>query len=459
MSHVPTKRIPAGFRSPLSLTGLPRADVLLALSGGADSVCLLSCLLEDAKRRGYRVLAAHVHHGIRGAEADADEAFCRALCQGLDVPFFCHRADVPALARKRGQNLEECARDTRYEFFRELMEKENLAILATAHHADDQLETLLLHLARGTSGDGLCGIRPVRPFGNGFLTRPLLEISRAEILDYCKEMALPFVTDSTNADTSYARNRLRADVSPVLHDLNPRLSEAVTRLCADLSRDADFFKNQTEEFLSRYGTQDGIELEALKAAHPALASRVICQEFLEASGGIALSHHQVEAILALLMSSDPYASYDLPAHLCASKREGRLVFGKRQKNEDAPCYEQILHEGFNVLSHTGFEIFMSPSLCPKNIYKNSIRMCLFADTIKGKIYVRPRRAGDVILCGGMHKDVRKLMSAKRVPLALRKSLPLLCDEDGILAIPSVAIRDGARAKDGTQNTVVIEIKL
>lgn len=456
MSHVPVKTL-SGFRSPLLLSPV-RGDVLLALSGGADSIALLHCLMLDAKAKGYRLACAHVHHGIRAEEADADERFCKEICERLGVEYFCLRANVPALAHERGQNLEDCARCVRYEYFEELMSKEGFAILATAHHANDQLETLLLHATRGASTDGLVGIRPSRPVCHGHLVRPLLGATRAEILAFCKENGLSFVTDSTNADISLARNRLRAEVVPVLEKINPRVALAATRLCDDLSRDADFLSGLADTFLREHQTNEGIALSALADAHPSISTRAIARAFLAASGGVALSHHQVEAILSVVTSADPNASYDLPQGLCATKAEGHLRFVAQKKNgvESTP-YEQPLHKGFNVISHTGVEIFIGRSQSGKNVYKNSTRTYLDPAIIKGTLSVRSRRAGDVILQGGMHKDVRKLISAHRVPLDMRDTLPIICDEDGILLIPTVALRDGAKAK--SDDALVIEIKL
>ncbi len=454
MSHAPTKFL-SGFRSPLLLCPV-RGDVLLALSGGADSLALLHCLVRDARAKGYRLAAAHVHHGIRAEEADADERFCKEICEELGVEYFCLRADVPALARERGQNLEDCARCVRYEYFEELMQKEGFAILATAHHANDQLETLLLHATRGASTDGLVGIRPSRPIAYGHLVRPLLNATRAEILAFCEENSLNFVTDSTNADTAYARNRLRADVVPVLEKINPRVALAATRLCDDLARDADFLSELADTFLREHQTNEGIALSALTDAHPSISTRAIARAFLNVSGGVALSHHQVDAILALVASSDVHASYDLPEGLCAVKEEGYLRFVAQKKNSvESRPYEQTLHKGVNVISHIGAEIFIGRSQDGKNVYKNSTRTYLDPAIIKGSLTARSRRAGDVILQGGMHKDVRKLLSAHHVPLEMRDTLPIICDEDGILLIPGITLRDGAKAK--SDDALVVEI--
>jgi tRNA(Ile)-lysidine synthase len=343
--------------------------------------------------------------------------------------------------------IEECAREERYRIFEELMQKEGFPILVTAHHADDNLETLLLHMTRGASADGLCGIRPVRPFGTGHLVRPMLSCQKADILEFCEDYDLPYVTDSTNADTAYARNRLRAEVTPVLRTLNPRVATATVRLCADAARDADCLGALAEELLRSHMTEDGIALSALQNAHEAIASRALCSAFLARSGGVSLSHVHVDALLALVRAATPHASCDLPMHLCAVVEGGRLRFDRRRNAFPLVSpYEQELFEGVNVISQTNFEIFIGDSQTPKNVYKNSIRLYINPATIEGRLMARNRRSGDAILCGGKHKDVRRLFSAHALPLALRQSFPILCDDNGILAVPSVAVRDGSAPK-------------
>jgi tRNA(Ile)-lysidine synthase len=214
----------------------PNAPVLLAFSGGADSVALLDMLMKE-QSKDATILLAHVNHGIRGEEALRDRAFCEKIAheRGLEIAIL--DADVPALAKEKGQSIEEAARGARYAFFADLMKERNIPLLLTAHHADDHLETILFRIARGTGLSGLGGIAPIRPFATGHLVRPLLGFTKQEILQYCKENALAFVTDSTNADTTYARNKIRAEVLPVLESLYSDVSHRAVRMSAELSED------------------------------------------------------------------------------------------------------------------------------------------------------------------------------------------------------------------------------
>ena len=204
----------------------PGEAVLVALSGGADSTALLRALL----LLGYPVRAFHLNHCLRGAEAERDEAFCRSLCARLQVPLTVSRADIRAESVQRGESIETAARHIRYE---RLFAAAGEGRIATAHTADDSVETVLFHLARGTGPEGLTGIPPVR----GQLVRPLIETTRADVEDFLRQLGQDYVTDSTNADDRYTRNRIRHAVIPVLREINPALPDAVTRLSGLLRQD------------------------------------------------------------------------------------------------------------------------------------------------------------------------------------------------------------------------------
>ncbi|MBR4033277.1 MAG: tRNA lysidine(34) synthetase TilS [Clostridia bacterium] len=172
---------------------------LLGFSGGADSVCLFHLL----RTQGYSFSVAHVNHGIRGAEADRDEDFCRTLADMYGIEFHVLRAKIPEIASASGESLEEAARKVRYSFFEDIMREKDIKVLLTAHNSDDNAETLLLSLARGCSPSGACGIAPVRQLNFGEVHRPILSLSKKEIVEFCHENSYAFVTDSTNSDVSY----------------------------------------------------------------------------------------------------------------------------------------------------------------------------------------------------------------------------------------------------------------
>ena len=438
-----TSLVPEGFVSPHALAGVsPDAAVLVAFSGGPDSRTLLHLLAADAAQKGYRLYAAHVNHGIRGEEADRDEAFCQSVADGYGIPLFVCHADVPALAEQTGQSIETAAREARYAFFEELLAKHGIPLLAMAHNADDNLETVMFDLLRGCGLDGLCGIPPVRPMQNGMLVRPLLAVDREAILDFCREQALDYVTDSTNTDTQYTRNRIRAELIPALRAMDPSVSARMTRTCTSLRADAEHLRQEAEALLAWHRQGFSLPITSVCDAPRAIAARALMLLFREFTDGIALEQCHVQALLSLAEQARPHSSLSLPNGRVAIIENGRLCL-ENQKSKATPAdYCVTLCEGQNEISQADCEIVMGTSQNAKNVYKKAIRMYFASDKIVGSIVARNRRAGDKILAGGMHKDVRKLLCEKKISLAWRNRLPLLCDENGILAIPSVAIRDG-----------------
>ena len=290
---MPEPLLPAGYCSPRAVFAAQGREVpptvLLGLSGGADSVTLLHLLLAD----GLSVAAAHLNHGIRGAEADRDEQFCRDLCVSLGVPLYVERADIPAVCRETGEGTEEAARRIRYAFFTDLMQKEQIRVLCTAHNADDNAETVLLHLCRGTTPRGACGIPPVREIPEGTVLRPILRMSRKEILTYCREKGLSYVTDSTNADVTYARNRIRAKVLPELEHINPEFLRAVTAFTEAERADSAYLDALAAQFLTVHPAFNGHTL----AKQPApVAARALYS--LLRQHGASPEHGHIDTLLA-----------------------------------------------------------------------------------------------------------------------------------------------------------------
>lgn len=439
-----------GFTPPHLLSGMAEnTPILLALSGGADSVALLSLLCGYAKKTGAPLFVAHVNHKLRGADSDADRDFCRGLADQHGLPFFLLEADVGALAAQNRRGIEEEARILRYEFFSSLMEEHNIPLLATAHHADDNAETVLLHLTRGSGLRGLCGIAPVRDFGSGKLLRPLLSATKTEILAFCEANRLAYVTDATNADTDYARNRIRHNVMPELCHINPSAAESMARLCKVAARENDFMDICAEEFLTAHQKPDGtIPTEAINRAHPALAARVITH-LLEEMLDEASSVH-TDAVLQLAKNGIPHTSLDLGDGVRATIENGALLLTRASEEPQKTFdYSISLHKGENPIPEAGMMILIEDNSAHKNhesvknIYKKATTTYLSSATIDDSLIARPRREGDVILTCGMHKKAKKLMCDRKIPLSLRACLPLLCDAEGILWIPLAAQRDGS----------------
>ncbi|MBO7151122.1 MAG: tRNA lysidine(34) synthetase TilS, partial [Clostridia bacterium] len=239
MKQTAYKTVSLQVKSYLEREGLlsERAGILVALSGGADSALLATVLCALSKEHGFALEAVHINHGIRGEAAFADEAFCVSFCKELGVPLHIEREDVPAVAKAHGMGVEEAARQVRYAAFdRILAQSEHLSFVAVAHNATDNLETVLFHIARGCGIAGLCGIPPKRER----IIRPLLCIDKETVLNAVSEQKIPFVEDGTNADTVYRRNLIRHKVLSPLREINDRIEQKATAMCAHLREDMQY---------------------------------------------------------------------------------------------------------------------------------------------------------------------------------------------------------------------------
>lgn len=294
--------------------------VVVGLSGGRDSVALLCVLLAH----GCTVLACHVHHGIRGAEADADAAYCRELCAALNVRLHEERVDVPALAAERGTSMETTARVERRRILRNLAAScEPQAAVALAHHADDQAETVLFRLARG--GAGLRGMRPVHQADDGQVwLRPLLGCTRAQITAFLHALELPWRDDSTNAVADVTRNRLRLEVLPALHRAMGRDVTPIINRSARLQQESLEALDVALRQLPLTDPQGRLYLPALLDKPLSFRKAVICH-YLREHGAHDVSEEMVLRIDAMLAPDATCARLDLPGGLRAVRRQKRLI--------------------------------------------------------------------------------------------------------------------------------------
>ncbi len=439
--------LPNGFVSPASLSGMPETTpILVAYSGGPDSTALLHMLCAYAEPYGGKIYAAHVNHGIRGKEADRDEEFCQKIADDLGIKLFVFHADVPRLAKESGESIETTARTVRYRFFDRIMQQYDIPVLATAHNAEDNLETILFHMLRGSGLNGICGIPVTRNCEGGVLVRPILSMTRAEILSYCKKNSLSYVTDSTNTDTDYTRNRLRAEVLPALLAIQPKAVQSAARLSRHLRSDALCLDSMATMFLEELRRENALEIEKINGSPDAVTHRALAALYREISGGMALEDTHISALCRLCERGIPHSRICLPNGIEACVEDGWLVFRPSEKAKKSLPFSVPLTEKHTIISQIGCEIITDYTHNSKNIYKNSIRMSLDSATIKGCLFVRNKMPGDRIRMGGMNKSLKKLLCEKKIPLSLRTRLPILCDDDGIVAVPLVGVRDDAKSK-------------
>lgn len=450
--------LPDFFKFPHTISGKDQgASVLLALSGGADSACLLHLLCAAKKHFGFELYAAHVNHGIRGSEygneADRDENFCKKLCEKLGVELFIERIDIPALAASSGESLETAARLARYSFFARTMRDMDIGILATAHNADDNFETQLFNLCRGCGIDGLCGIPESRPFpeADGIIVRPILSASKKQIISYCAENGIEYVSDSTNFEDDCVRNKLRLNIIPQLKEIFGSPERAGARLAEYAKEDSDFLESEAKELLDTF--ENGIDVAVLNAIHPSISKRIIRMAFEEYSGESLESVH-IENILNFA-SEGKNGKISLPRRLCACFEGGILTFRPECEAESAPqAYSVSLPFGLTFIEGTCFAVSVSESddAEPPEGYMLYDTAYVSAEP---PLSARSRREGDRIFVGGMHKRIKKLMCDKKVHSCDRSSLPLIFAGDELIFAPKCAISDTAKPQKQNQITISI----
>ena len=274
------------------------AAVCTALSGGADSVSLLLAMKALSEERGFALSACHLNHGLRGAESDGDQRFCGELCSRLQIPLITKKVNVAELSDKH-ESIEETARRVRYEFFREALNGlgENV-VLATAHTANDNAETVLINAIRGTGLAGLCGIPPVRGIGEFRVIRPLLGCTRKDVEDFLSKNDQGYVTDSSNLSEEYTRNKIRRRVLPEIAEINPSVLEVFGRMCGSLREDNALLENMAETALSENRTGRGYNALELSKLPAPIRSRAVRRILME--GGIEPSALRINTAAELL---------------------------------------------------------------------------------------------------------------------------------------------------------------
>jgi tRNA(Ile)-lysidine synthase len=426
--------------------------VLLALSGGADSVFLAHLLSWLSEEWGFRLFALHVHHHLRGEEADRDAEFCRRLAETLRIPFRVADVDVRGESERMNRGLEESARLLRYRALRAALAEEGLAVIATAHHATDHLETVLHRILRGGGIRALLGIRPRR----SDLVRPLLCLGRSEIEAALCEAGIPYVTDTTNFDTAYTRNYLRAEVLPRLSRIVPDPEAAAMRMSEALSHDAALLDELAAQALAEAPRREnGVEASYLASLPEAIRRRVLRLLYEEKrepeAVDIPLEYTHTVAISRFLAERRTSFSLAVPNRLFAYAFDGYFEF---RRGEVAPlpfCGSlsvsskiTALPPDFLVTVRRGDKGITVG--CSSKFYKIDIETAISSDIINGELYVRTRQAGDAYFFRGHTHSLKKLLNERRVPPELRPHLPILCDDEGILWVPFCPVREKRKGK-------------
>ena len=414
--------------------------VAVGVSGGADSMALLNVLSELKNEYKINVVACHVNHGIRGEAADSDEHFVRSECEKMGVELRVLRADVPALAEKEHIGLEECGRRVRYDFFNSIGQD---ILIATAHTLSDRCETLIMNITRGSSMRGICSIPPVRDN----IVRPLICCTRSDIELYCNENKISYITDETNFDDTYSRNRIRLNVIPELKKLNPSFEEACQRLIFSAEDENTFMNMNTESSVKKARLEQGYDAVFIGSLPSSLRYRMLFSIFVNETGIVPETIHldQIDSVLN-------GGKTEVLGDNIVEVKKGVLRFNPPNEKHDDWVF------GFDKLyAETPYgkisgRIINKNNLPPKQFVHNRV---VDYDKISDNLVIRNRRPGDKIKLAGSActKTLKKLFNEKH--LENRGNLPILADKFGVIWVMGLGCADRCKITDSTQNILLI----
>ncbi len=451
----------------------PPESVLVGYSGGPDSTALLLLFRRFQPSAGYRLLAGHLDHCIR-AESSSDADFCRSEASALGVPFVSGRADVPGLARNRGVGIEEAARFARYDFLLRTAAGEGCGWVALGHNAEDQAETILMRIVRGTGIRGLAGIRGIRPArtpegGVVHIARPLLSAMRKDILDYLSVHGARFVLDASNEDESYTRNRARRVLFPLIEKhFNPSFTQALNRL-GSIASSADsaissLFSRDASKYVFQCESGVFVSDAFLESESSDVLSHLVIERAFDLSGvrrSVVRSGH-FESVATLLRNES--GSINVPGGVLARRIPGGLFFSRPSPKPSG--FERVILNPGSVAAPEGAGFSLSISLpvpaCPGS-FQNSSGLCESVDSSKvvPPFLLRPPEPGDRFnplgLCGTMR--LKKFLNSLHVSPHSRSRVPLLLDSSGrIFWVGGYRISDFAKVGSGSLRRLELRLK-
>lgn len=403
----------------------PTDKILIALSGGADSVALL-CLLQTL---GYDCEAAHCNFHLRGEESDRDEAFVRRLCSRRQIQLHTIHFDTTRIAEERHISIEMAARELRYEWFEEVRKTCNAAVIAVAHHQDDSVETFLLNLIRGTGINGLRGIRPK----NGHIVRPLLCLSRKEIINYLNRIGQDYVTDSTNLQDEYTRNKIRLNLLPMMQEINPSVKESILGTAGHLNDASVLYKKGIEEGRKRVQTTEGIRIDALMQEP---APETLLFEILHPLGFNAA---QVK---------DIYRSLEGQSGKVFVSEKWRVV--KDREYLLVETCRKAVQPKLAMEEYDFTEDFVIP--------RDKETACFDADKLLHPLSLRRWQQGDSFIPFGMkgRKKVSDYMTDRKFSLSRKEQQWVLCCGDDIIWLVGERTDNRFRADENTRRVVIVK---
>ncbi len=414
----------------------PESKIAVAFSGGCDSSAMLDCFVKLSKAKGFELCAIHIDHSLRGAESDRDAAFASDTCKQYNIPLYTEKVDVKGEREKSGDSTELCARRLRYEVFDRFIEVGWL--VATAHTASDNAETVLFNLIRGSGITGICGI----PRRRGGYIRPILDCTRDETEGYCKANNIAFVTDSSNLTDDYTRNFIRHNIMPLVKSINQSAERSISSTSDRLCKIDKMLSDLASSALEQSAANGGYDCKQLKELDPAVLSCAVRMATAKATGR-APDSNKTEGICSLVLNGGRIQLYD---GWYASG--GRLLrFYKEQS-----AVSEVIELKIGEIK------FGEKSLKIEKVNNQLITNAIDCDKIIGKAVVRSRLSGDMIkLHNRPQKQLRRLMNELNIPSGERDAYPVVADDEGVIFVPGGGVASRVKADDKTKNMIIISI--
>ncbi len=417
----------------------------VGLSGGADSVCLCHILLKNKEQLGIKNLKAiHIHHGIRGDEADRDLEFVRNFCEKNEIDFISFKADVPAEAEKTGESLEECARRIRYGFF----EKSGCDKIATAHNLNDNMETFIFNLSRGASLSGLCGI----PYTRDIYIRPLLDCTRAEVEYYINKNGLNYVTDSTNLCDEYTRNKIRHNILPLLFELNPAFDKAFLKCNNSLNMSKDFILSMAREMLEKSRSDGYFDCNVFENCDLAVKYQIISL-ILKEQNAKNISREHLDSVLNIIQNG---GTANVGGNVTVNVERKRLYFGESDHFEYFHQKIDLMKkEADTPIGKFSVNLFVKKDL--QFLNKQDIDKLIDCDKISNDVILRNRIEGDSYkLPKRPQKTLKKLFNENKVTLCDREKMAILADNENIIWTEYFGVAEQYKATAETEKYLQIK---
>lgn len=442
-------------------------NIILGLSGGPDSVCLLHILHRLKDELNIKIYAAHLNHKIRGIEAQKDAAYVARLCDELGIICFIRAIDVPKYCEENNVSLEEGARILRYNMFFEIKEKVHGDKIAIAHNLNDQAETVIMRIMRGTGLQGIKGIEYKRPDG---IIRPILDISRNEIEEYCENNNLSPRIDHTNLEDIYTRNKIRLNLIPYMSEnFNPNLIESISRMANLLRDDSEYIENESNKVFYNISEKlseniISINIDKFLDTHKALRNRIIRKSINFILGNIkSIDQKHIEDVSNLAFESKIDIRLDLPRGLMVYKKRNQLIFTNEELIEESISYNYKLPKSGYIKIKELNSIIESKILNVDefNMQQHEEYTKFFdADKVYGNLMIRNRKNGDKIKILGLggNKKIKDLFIDLKIPKEDRDKVPILADEQGIIWVIGYRMSEDYKVDKTSKNILRISYK-